>query len=170
MNRGSAVAPAVVGTLDAAFLVERIGGDAEDLFELPACEIVGMSLLELLAVDHIPACLAALAAAVGSRSAVNLQLGLRAGAAGTVFVQAAFHPLQPTPGCAFVFYALPGSALLRGLTSRECEIVTRLRDGDRVPAIAVKLFLSQSTVRNHLASVFAKLGVASQQELLDSFR
>ncbi|MDT4915301.1 MAG: hypothetical protein QOH89_1, partial [Pseudonocardiales bacterium] len=31
---------------------------------------------------------------------------------------------------------------------------------------ANKLYLSQSTVRNHLAAVFAKLGVTSQQGLL----
>jgi DNA-binding CsgD family transcriptional regulator len=59
---------------------------------------------------------------------------------------------------------------VRALTARESEIVTRLLEGDRVPAIAAKLFVSQSTVRNHLASVFSKLGVASQQQLLDSFR
>lgn len=56
------------------------------------------------------------------------------------------------------------------LTTRELEIVNRLVEGDRAPAIARKLFLSQSTVRNHLASVFGKLGVTSQQELLDLFR
>lgn len=56
------------------------------------------------------------------------------------------------------------------LTTRELEIVGRLLDGDRAPAIAARLFLTQSTVRNHLASVFAKLGVNSQQQLLDLFR
>jgi DNA-binding CsgD family transcriptional regulator len=59
---------------------------------------------------------------------------------------------------------------LRRLTTRELEIVLRLLDGDRVPAIAAELFLSQSTVRNHLGSVFTKLGVSSQQELLRLFR
>ncbi len=63
--------------------------------------------------------------------------------------------------------AVPG---LSRLTTRELEIVTRLLEGDRPPAIAAKLFVSQSTVRNHLASVFAKLGVTSQQGLLDLFR
>ncbi|WP_375498706.1 helix-turn-helix transcriptional regulator [uncultured Jatrophihabitans sp.] len=63
--------------------------------------------------------------------------------------------------------ARPG---LDRLTTREFEIVTRLLDGQRPPAIARALFLSQSTVRNHLGSVFAKLGVASQQELLDLLR
>ena len=56
---------------------------------------------------------------------------------------------------------------LSELTVREWEIVTHLLDGDRVPAIATELFLSQSTVRSHLALVFDKLGVNSQQELLD---
>ncbi|MEP7021653.1 MAG: helix-turn-helix transcriptional regulator, partial [Pseudonocardiales bacterium] len=59
---------------------------------------------------------------------------------------------------------------LSWLTTRELEIVARLQDGDRAPAIATRLFLSQSTVRNHLASVFGKLGVTSQQELFNLFR
>ena len=36
--------------------------------------------------------------------------------------------------------------------------------------IAQELFLSQSTVRNHLTSVYRKLGVRSQQELLSVLR
>ncbi len=52
------------------------------------------------------------------------------------------------------------------LTSRELQIVSRLLAGDRVPAISRQLYLAQSTVRNHLSAVFAKLGVRSQQELI----
>ena len=63
----------------------------------------------------------------------------------------------------------PNDALLSRMSVRELEIVTRLVGGNRVPAIAKALFLSQSTVRNHLSSVFAKLRVGSQQELLDLF-
>lgn len=59
---------------------------------------------------------------------------------------------------------------LSRLSSRESIIVSRLLAGDRVPAIARDLFLAQSTVRNHLSSVFAKLRVGSQQELLDLLR
>lgn len=58
---------------------------------------------------------------------------------------------------------IPG---LNELTSREFDIVTRLLAGDRAPAIAEALFIGKSTVRNHLSSVFAKLGVRSQQELI----
>ena len=56
------------------------------------------------------------------------------------------------------------------LTTRELEIVTSLLDGDRPPDIARNLFLSQSTVRNHLGSVYAKVGVNSQHELIGLFR
>jgi DNA-binding CsgD family transcriptional regulator len=59
---------------------------------------------------------------------------------------------------------------LSQLSTRELEVLTRLLDGDRPPAIALKLFVSQSTVRSHLASAYAKLGVTSQQALLDKFR
>ncbi|MCW2495748.1 MAG: Response regulator containing a CheY-like receiver domain and an DNA-binding domain [Jatrophihabitans sp.] len=62
---------------------------------------------------------------------------------------------------------MPG---LSRLTTRELEIVTGLLQGDRPPGIARRLFVSQSTVRNHLASVFAKIGVSSQQDLIDKFR
>jgi DNA-binding NarL/FixJ family response regulator len=59
---------------------------------------------------------------------------------------------------------------LSTLTTRELEIVARLLSGDRVPAIAAELYLSPSTVRSHLAAVFGKLHVPSQQGLLDLFR
>jgi DNA-binding CsgD family transcriptional regulator len=62
---------------------------------------------------------------------------------------------------------VPGLGRLSG---RELQIVTRLLDGDRVPAIADALFLSPSTVRNHLSAVFRKLRVASQQELIHLLR
>jgi DNA-binding NarL/FixJ family response regulator len=43
-------------------------------------------------------------------------------------------------------------------------------DGERVPSIAAELYVTQSTVRNHLSSVFSKLGVHSQAELLRQLR
>ena len=59
---------------------------------------------------------------------------------------------------------------LDNLTSRQWEIVSRLLRGQRVPAIAQSMYLSQSTVRNHLAMVFKKVGVHSQTELLQLLR
>ena len=59
--------------------------------------------------------------------------------------------------------SVPG---LSRLSSREFEVVRMLLLGDRVPVIARNLYVSQSTVRNHLSSVFRKLRVRSQQELI----
>lgn len=56
------------------------------------------------------------------------------------------------------------------LTSRQWEIIARLMRGQRVRAIADALFLSQSTVRNHLTSIFRRFGVHSQSELLEKLR
>jgi two-component system nitrate/nitrite response regulator NarL len=55
---------------------------------------------------------------------------------------------------------------MKHLTSRQWEVLSRLLRGERVPTIAAGLFISQSTVRNHLAGIFERFGVHSQPELL----
>jgi PAS domain S-box-containing protein len=55
---------------------------------------------------------------------------------------------------------------LRGLSRRQSEILRRLIRGQRVSAIASELFVSQSTVRNHLSAIYRRFGVHSQAELL----
>ncbi len=208
-----AEAPAVVGTADAGFVIERISYDAESLFGRPVSALLGRTLLDLIAEADAPDTMAAVTEATATQEGVALVVTIRAAdaAAGTppVGCELLLLPLRPSPGCAFVF--LPTTAessgthsttdlsaillrLSRGaqvaqlarsaiskltdddvpglstLTTRELEIVMRLLDGDRAPAIATELFLSQSTVRNHLGSVFAKLGVCSQQQLLTLLR
>ena len=56
------------------------------------------------------------------------------------------------------------------LSTRQIEILRRLLDGVRVPAIARELFLSQSTVRTHLSAIYRRLDVHSQEELLSLLR
>jgi DNA-binding CsgD family transcriptional regulator/PAS domain-containing protein len=65
------------------------------------------------------------------------------------------------------FTQIPG---LDGLTARQLEITSRLSSGQRVPAIAKSMYLSQSTVRNHLSMIFKKVHVHSQSDLLDLLR
>lgn len=52
------------------------------------------------------------------------------------------------------------------LSERECEVVRGLYAGRSPQAIAESLSISQYTVRNHLRSIYSKLGVHSQRELL----
>jgi PAS domain S-box-containing protein len=59
-----------------------------------------------------------------------------------------------------------GDPALRELSQRQLEILRRLLRGERVPTIARDLYLSQSTVRNHLSAIYRRLGVHSQAELL----
>jgi len=59
---------------------------------------------------------------------------------------------------------------LGDLTTRQWEILSLLLQGERVSTIADTLFVSQSTVRNHLATIFRKFGVHSQAELLQLLR
>jgi DNA-binding CsgD family transcriptional regulator/PAS domain-containing protein len=66
--------------------------------------------------------------------------------------------------------ALPTRSELGSLTSRQWEVVSRLLQGERVPAIAAEMFISQSTVRNHLSAIFERFGVHSQAELLKVLR
>lgn len=53
------------------------------------------------------------------------------------------------------------------LTPREAEIVELLARGRNSQAIQEKLVVSRNTVKTHVKNIYAKLGVHSQQELID---
>lgn len=52
------------------------------------------------------------------------------------------------------------------LTRREREVLEAFVRLRRIPDVADSLFISRHTVRNHLKSIYAKLGVHSQPELM----
>jgi DNA-binding NarL/FixJ family response regulator len=58
-----------------------------------------------------------------------------------------------------------------GLTTREREILELLTTGHRPAEIATELFLSVKTVKNHLTSVYQKLGVETgAQAVAEAYR
>jgi PAS domain S-box-containing protein len=59
---------------------------------------------------------------------------------------------------------------LVSITDREREVLVHLVAGQRVPAIAAELHISQHTVRNHLKSIYRQLGVGNQSELIERVR
>ena len=64
---------------------------------------------------------------------------------------------------------LPALSLLphgSELSARQSEIVAHLMEGESASDIARLMYLSPSTVRNHLTSIYRKFGVHSQAELL----
>ncbi|MDX6309470.1 MAG: hypothetical protein QOI06_2516 [Nocardioidaceae bacterium] len=201
--------PAVIGSAGKNLVIDYINDDAEDFLGASPGELLGQSVLALVAPEDVPRWLAAIAQATLARAGVTMELHARPAHGPPLTCDAFVLAMPPPPSCAFVLMpSLSGplggqkddigkhlSRLQRGiqavstsadlstaasgdhfpafvamLSARELEIARRLHAGDRVPAIATALFLSQSTVRNHLTHIYRKLGVGSQQELVDLFR
>ena len=62
------------------------------------------------------------------------------------------------------FASGPGAP--HGLTPRECEVIHLMLSGRSVSAAAEELFVSESTVKTHLRSVYRKLDVHNRQEMI----
>jgi DNA-binding NarL/FixJ family response regulator len=60
----------------------------------------------------------------------------------------------------------PEAQRIASLTEREREIVALIGEGLKNKLIANRLFISETTVRHHLTSVFDKLGVSDRLELI----
>lgn len=67
-------------------------------------------------------------------------------------------------------FSLAVPASFADLSARERQVLQLLLSSHRVPTIAELLFISQHTVRNHLKSIFRKVGVNSQVELIERVR
>jgi DNA-binding NarL/FixJ family response regulator len=60
----------------------------------------------------------------------------------------------------------PEAAKIAELTMRELEVISLICEGRKNKQIAERLFIAESTVRHHLESIFAKLGLQDRLELL----
>ena len=56
-----------------------------------------------------------------------------------------------------------------GLSERQLEVLLRALLGERIGEIAQGLFISEATVRNHLHSIYSRVGVSGRAELLGRF-
>ena len=59
----------------------------------------------------------------------------------------------------------PDASKIAALTEREREIIALIGESLRTKDIAARLFISDKTVRNHLASIYNKLGVTDRFDL-----
>ena len=60
----------------------------------------------------------------------------------------------------------PEAARIASLSPREREVITLIGEGLNNKRIAERLQISETTVRHHLTSIFAKVGVSDRLELL----
>ena len=60
--------------------------------------------------------------------------------------------------------ATDGPRVEARFTEREAEVAELMADGRSNAEIAEALFLAESTIKSHMASIFTKLGVHSRKE------
>lgn len=97
------------------------------------------------------------------RSPDNLRRAIRAGLAGEMWVE------QSTMAAVFRASSVPKPEQKfdpKSLTPRESEVIAMLALGLQNRAIAARLFISETTVRHHLTSIFDKLEVSNRLELM----
>lgn len=112
---------------------------------------------------------APLVAVVPSDSRRGVRSVLEAGAAGVVFDEDAVRTLVPTVRAVLVGQAVvPRAARLDVdrpvLSKREREVLGLVAEGLTNGQVAARLYLAESTVKCHLTSAYAKLGVRSRSE------
>jgi DNA-binding CsgD family transcriptional regulator len=123
--------------LDARITVSRLYGQAS----APFVSVIGVAVA--------PKSADPLVERVNLLEATLARIAAEVGAAGVL-----------TPGFSGSFMGLTE------LTERQNEILRRLLRGQRISAIARDLYVSPSTVRNHLSAIYKALGVKSQPELI----
>ncbi|MFZ0216046.1 MAG: response regulator transcription factor [Candidatus Dormiibacterota bacterium] len=60
----------------------------------------------------------------------------------------------------------PRNQLIDGLSAREFEILSDLAEGMTTKMLASRLHISEKTVRNHIASMYGKLGLHDRSQLV----
>jgi DNA-binding NarL/FixJ family response regulator len=97
----------------------------------------------------------------GGRAILSRDAAPEAVVAAVVAVAAGLVAVQPR---ALAPAATGASAGAERLTAREVEVLGELSRGVPNKTIAARLAISEHTVKFHIASIFAKLGVASRTE------
>ncbi|MDR0347397.1 MAG: helix-turn-helix transcriptional regulator [Coriobacteriales bacterium] len=57
----------------------------------------------------------------------------------------------------------------KGITAREMDVVALLVKGRSIPYICDELYVAKSTVQTHAKHIYAKLGIAGKQQLIDIY-
>jgi PAS domain-containing protein/DNA-binding CsgD family transcriptional regulator len=120
--------PLVVGTIDAAWRLERVSSDINDLFGLEPVEAVGSLLLDVVRPDDVAGLLAAAQATWGGSVTCMRQVHVRHRDGSWVPVQLLLVHLTDGPSSPMAFAVLPEPELTAGPpTERVAEMERRLR-------------------------------------------
>ena len=61
--------------------------------------------------------------------------------------------------------AVRDESALKGLSEREVDVVRAIADGMTNAEVSATLFMSEGTVRNHISSILAKLGLRNRTQI-----
>jgi DNA-binding NarL/FixJ family response regulator len=144
----------------------RLGGIAIAILLCDLDRPAGMATLRRVSRELAELSIVAVSAPA---TATGVRRGLDAGAAAIVFEPLIESTLAVTvsavgSGQAVVPRELRASVQRPTLSHRERQVLTYVCDGLTNSQIADQLFLSESTVKSHLSSAFAKFGVRSRRE------
>jgi len=120
--------PLVVGTIDAAWRLERVSSDINDLFGIAPGEAIGSLLLDVVRPDDVPGLLEAARATWGGGIVCMRQVHVRHRDGSWVPVQLLLVHLGDEPSSSMAFALLPEPELTAGPpTERVAEMERRLR-------------------------------------------
>ncbi len=80
--------------------------------------------------------------------------------------QKVLHKLSAAQGTTDPFQNEDDNKILRSLSSREKEVLIEVSKGQSNRQIAEKLFIAEQTVKNHLSSIYSKLGIHDRLEAI----
>lgn len=189
----------MIGTTDERLFIDRLSPGSEGLIGYTPAELLGQPIVDFVPPANVADLLEAFDEASAGHQGASRTVAVRMKSGDVLPCEVLVVALLPAPSSAFAFIAngvqppatataqqrfaqrMGGAwdpAVAQGnddplgfgqLTTREREIVSLLASGHRVPSISQRLFLSQSTIRSHLSTIFRKFDVRSQSELLDLF-
>lgn len=142
------------------------------LLDLAMPGVPGMEALRELAHDGLPVYIIVLTATIHP---IEVAHALRLGARGVVLKASPPELLLKTIRSVCAGERWVGNEIVAGydtwhkskmeLTAREVDIISEIKAGNSNRQIALKLSISEETVKRHLSNIFEKLGVSSRLEL-----
>ncbi|MCL6548329.1 MAG: response regulator transcription factor [Alicyclobacillus sp.] len=130
-------------------VILSVSDDAADLFEAIRCGAQGYLVKSVQPSDWIPY----LRGVLDDRAPLSPEMAARL-----------LAEFRPWPGSSQAGQGVLSDAAAR-LTQREREILALVSTGATNREIAAKLFISENTVKNHLKSIMAKLGLQNRVQL-----
>lgn len=164
-------------------LIGEVGkvGDLAPMIEQHGCDVLlldlGMDRDPYATITDLAPKVGAIVVVTANEQAPDAFEAIRAGARAVVYKRFAIETLMDAIGAAVAGDVWMPPNVQRhamaaieqpqrdGLTQREREIVRNVALGMRNAEVARKLFISELTVKTHLANIFSKLGVRDRVEL-----